>query len=91
LSWIDHLNKLATDVRDVLAGEDSVVLIGADGPVEIHAYHGYGNDRRVLVQGRVIRSQGVGKAGEHDSTIRTLVNTYKRIRAHPLPHARIRL
>lgn len=89
MSWIEHLNKLASDVRDVLAGDDSVVLIGADGPVEITAYHGYGNDRRVLLQGRVIRSQRIGKAGEHDSTIRNLVNTYKRIRAHPLPHARI--
>ena len=89
MSWIENLNKLAADVRDTLAGEGKVVLIGADGPIEIGAYHGYGNDRRVLLQGRVMRSQNVGKAGERDSTVRNLLNTYKRIRAHPIRHARI--
>ena len=89
MSWIENLNKLAADVRDALASEGKVVLIGADGPVEINAYHGYGNGKRVLLQGRVMRSQNIGKAGERDSTVRNLVNTYKRIRAHPLPHARI--
>ena len=89
MSWIENLNKLATDVRDALAGEGKVVLIGADGPVEINAYHGYGNGKRVLLQGRVVRSQRIGKAGEGDSAVRNLLNTYKRIRAHPIPHARI--
>jgi phosphatidate phosphatase APP1 len=89
LSWIENLNKLAADVRDVLAGDGKVVLIGVDGPIEIGAYHGYGNTRRVLLQGRVMRSQRIGKAGERDSAVRNLLNTYKRIRAHPIPHARI--
>jgi phosphatidate phosphatase APP1 len=89
LSWIENLNKLAADVRDVLAGEGKVVLIGADGPIEIGAYHGYGTTRRVLLQGRVMRSQHIGKAGERDSAVRNLLNTYKRIRAHPIPRARI--
>jgi len=89
LSWIENLNKLAADVRDTLASEGRVVLIGAEGPTEIGAYHGYGNSRRLLLQGRVMRSQNVAKAGERDSTIRNLVNTYKRIRAHPIPHARV--
>ena len=89
MSWIEDLNKLASDVRDALAGDERVVLIGADGPVHIDAYHGYGNLRRVLLQGRVIRSRNIGKAGEGDSTVRNLVNTYKRIRAQPIPHARL--
>jgi phosphatidate phosphatase APP1 len=89
LSWIDSLNKLATDVRDALATDGKLVLIGPDGAIEIEAYRGYGNARRVLLQGRVLRSQRIGKAGERDSTVRNLVNTWKRIRAHPIPHARL--
>jgi phosphatidate phosphatase APP1 len=89
LSWIENLNKLAADVRDALAGDGKLVLIGSDGPVEIDAYHGYGNGKRVLLQGRVMRSQNIAKAGERDSAVRNLVSTYKRIRAHPIPHARI--
>ena len=89
MSWIENLNKLAADVRDTLAAEGKVVLIGADGPIEIAAYHGYGNGRRLLLQGRVLRSQHLGKAGERDSAVRNLMNTYKRIRAHPIPHARV--
>ena len=89
MSWIENLNKLAADVRDALAGDGKLVLIGADGPVQINAYHGYGSGKRVLLQGRVMRSQSIGKAGERDSAVRNLVNTYKRIRAHPIPHARV--
>jgi phosphatidate phosphatase APP1 len=68
---------------------DRIVLIGSDEPVGIAAYHGYGNTRRVLVHGRVMRSSGVGKASATDSTLRNLVNTYKRVRAHAVPHARV--
>lgn len=86
--WLENLNKLAADVRDALV-EDRIVLVGADGAIEIDAYHGYGGDRRALVQGRVMRSQRIGRANERDSSIRNLVNTYKRIRAHPIPGARL--
>jgi phosphatidate phosphatase APP1 len=88
-NWLENLNKLAADVRDALAGDGNLVLIGTDGPVEIDAYRGYGNARRVLVQGRVMRAQGIGKAGEADSTVRNLVNTYKRIRSYPIRRAKI--
>ena len=88
-NWLENLNKLATDVRDAIVSDGKIVLIGTDGPVEIDAYRGYGNASRVLVQGRVMRSQQIGRAGESDSTVRNLVNTYKRIRAHPIRRARI--
>ena len=88
-NWLENLNRLATDVRDVLTRDGNLVLIGAEGPIEIDEYHGYGNARRVLVQGRVIRSQKIGKAGERDSTVRNLVNTYKRIRSYPIRNAKV--
>ncbi len=68
---------------------DRIVLVGSDEPVGIDAYHGFGNSRRVLVQGRVLRTAGVGKSAVSDSIFRNLVNTYKRMRAYPIPHARL--
>jgi phosphatidate phosphatase APP1 len=89
LSWLERLNDLAAGVRDTLAGEGSIVLIGSDGPIEIDAYAGYGNERRVLVQGRVMRARNIGPAGERDSPLRNLASTYKRIRAYPIPRAKL--
>ena len=89
MSWLERLNELAADVREKLAGDGSIVLIGSDGPVEIDAYSGYGNERRVLVQGRVMRGRDIRPAGERDSSLRNLANTYKRIRAYPIPHAKL--
>jgi phosphatidate phosphatase APP1 len=88
-NWLENLNKLATDLRDNLTREGGFVLIGANGPIEIDAYRGYGNDRRILLQGRVLRSQKIGRSAETDNTVRNLVNTYKRIRAYPIPQAQI--
>ncbi|HET9423866.1 MAG TPA: phosphatase domain-containing protein [Gemmatimonadaceae bacterium] len=88
-NWLDNLQKLAGELREDLSRGGRLVLIGADGPTEIDAYRGYGNDHRVLIQGRVMRSQGIGKSSETDGTIRNLLNTYKRVRAHPIPAARI--
>jgi phosphatidate phosphatase APP1 len=68
---------------------DRIVLIGSDEPIGIVAYHGFGNARRVLVQGRVMRSPGIGKSAATDSMFRNLLNTYRRARAHPAPHARV--
>src|SRR4051812_28930536 len=68
---------------------DRLVLIGSDEPIGIDAYLGFGNARRVLMHGRVMRSSGVEKSAASDSLFRNLANTYKRIRAHPLAHARI--
>lgn len=88
-NWLDNLQKLAGELREDLARGGKVVLLGSDGPIEIDAYRGYGNDRRVLIQGRVMRSQNISKASDQDGTIRNVLNTYKRLRAHPIPHARI--
>jgi phosphatidate phosphatase APP1 len=89
VSLLDNLNKFAADLRDALVSDGKLVLIGSEGPVEIDAYRGYGNPNRVLIQGRVMRGQQIGKAGETDSTVRNLVNTYKRMRSYPIRHAKV--
>jgi phosphatidate phosphatase APP1 len=88
-NWLDNLQKLAGELREDLSRGGRLVLIGADGPTEIDAYRGYGNARRILVQGRVMKSQNIAKSADTDGTIRNLLNTYKRVRAHPIPGARI--
>ena len=88
-NWLENLNKLATDLRDSITRDGRFVLIGADGPVEIDAYRGYGSDHRILLQGRVLRSQQIGRSAETDNTVQNLVNTYKRMRAYPIRHAQI--
>jgi phosphatidate phosphatase APP1 len=84
-NWFDTLQRLAGE----LARGEPLVLIGADGPVTIDAYRGFGNTSRVLVQGRVHRSRNVGKSSERDRVLQNLLNTYKRARAQPVPGARI--
>jgi phosphatidate phosphatase APP1 len=88
-NWLDNLQKLAGELREDLSRGGKLVLIGTDGPIEIDAYRGYGNARRILIQGRVMRSWNIGKSADTDGTIRNLLNTYKRVRAHPIPRARI--
>jgi phosphatidate phosphatase APP1 len=43
----------------------------------------------VLVKGRVMRATGVTASGERDGALRNLANTYRRMRASPVPHAEI--
>ena len=88
-NWLDNLNKLAGELREDLTRGGRLVLIGADGPIEIEAYRGFGDASRILVQGRVLRCQNIGRSAETDGTVRNLLNTYKRIRAHPIPRARV--
>ena len=54
-----------------------------DDPFEILAYRGYGNAMRARVYGRVIEKPNVSAASEGDSTLRNLLNTYRRAESDP--------
>ena len=90
--WSDRLRKLANGI--VAGGElaGKWVLAGA-GPRlhEIVPYVGYGNDRRVLVQGRAVEERDISASSPNDSYWRNLLNTYRRIERDPLRHARVRV
>src|SRR4051812_30839575 len=88
-NWLDNLQKLAGELREDLQRGGRIVLIGSEGPNAIVPYRGFGNQRRVLVQGRAIQSRNIAPSSDADSTFRNLVNTYKRARAYPLRAARI--
>ncbi|NUS98553.1 MAG: DUF2183 domain-containing protein [Gemmatimonadaceae bacterium] len=59
-------------------------------PYMIAGYRTYGSATRVLVRGRAMEDEGVRPAGERDSLWRNLLNSYRRIEADPLHHARVR-
>lgn len=53
-------------------------------------FRSFGTPRRLLVRGRALQDEGIRPAGDKDSVWRNLVNSYKRMEADPLPHARVR-
>ena len=59
-------------------------------PYMLAGYRSYGSATRILVRGRAMEDEGVRAAGDRDSLWRNLVNSYRRIEADPLPHARVR-
>jgi phosphatidate phosphatase APP1 len=61
-----------------------------DDPFEILAYRGYGNATRAKVYGRVIEKPNVSVSSDADSTLRNLLNTYRRAESDPLAHAQLK-
>jgi len=53
------------------------------------AYYGYGNAKSANIHGRVLEVRNVSASTDSDSTLRNLLNTYRRAEADPLPFARV--
>ena len=89
-SWRDRLRQFAAELRSDVgrAGGRLRNRLSRD-PYDIIPYRGYGNDKRVLIQGRVLECEDIPASSESDSSWRNFVNTYKRIEADPIPHARV--
>ena len=62
---------------------------GRRDPLVIHAYRGYGTDRRVRVRGRVLEDEGIPAAGERDSVWRNALSAMRRFETDEVPGARI--
>jgi phosphatidate phosphatase APP1 len=60
-----------------------------DDPYEILAYRGYGSSTRAWIHGRVLEKRGVSASTDADSTLRNLINTYRRAEADPIRFARV--
>jgi phosphatidate phosphatase APP1 len=90
--WRARLAGLAGELRAEVERAGKSLGIGDDDrSFEIAPYRGYGTASRVLVHGRVIEARRIAPATEADSLWRNLLNTYKRIDADPLPHARVQV
>ena len=66
-------------------------VLGVNDPHHVVPYRGYGNARRVLVQGRALEDEGIAPATDADPAWRNLLNSLKRVETDPLPHARVRV
>ena len=65
-------------------------LAGFGSSLVIAPYIGYGNGRRVVCWGRVLRDEGFREAREADTGWRNLVELYKRLESDEVPGARVR-
>lgn len=90
-SWRERLIRIAREVGGELDRASRSLGIGVPPRYEIVPYRGCSGGTRVLVQGRVQEAKGIGPASANDSVWRNLLNTYKRIDAVPVPHARVRI
>jgi phosphatidate phosphatase APP1 len=89
-NWLGELdsllNELDKNVRDVARAVRSAF---DDGPFQLLAYRGYANSRVAYIHGRAQENRGVTKSGDTDSTLRNLLNTYRRADSNPLAHAQL--
>ncbi|MBA3466515.1 MAG: DUF2183 domain-containing protein [Gemmatimonadaceae bacterium] len=86
--WTDDLDALRREVSKTLGAAARAVRSALDNdPHEILAYRGYGNAVRAHINGRVLEHRGVSVSSDADSTLRNLLNTYRRADSDPLPFA----
>jgi phosphatidate phosphatase APP1 len=91
--WRDRLLALAADVESKL---DAAMARRADNrgrrdPLAIHAYRGYGTDKRVRVRGRVLEDERIPASTERDTLWRNLLGTLRRFESDEVPGARVRV
>jgi phosphatidate phosphatase APP1 len=89
--WRERLGRIAREIGGELDRASRSLGIGVPARFEIAPYRGYAGGTRVLVHGRVQEAKAIPPASATDSVWRNLLNTYKRIDADPLPHARVRI
>jgi len=53
-------------------------------------YRGYGTAKRLYLKGRVLEDEGISLGSAEDSTLRNLINTYKRFESDEVPGAVVR-
>ena len=85
------IGDLKNQIGEIIGGLGSFVRSAlADDPYEILTYRGYANAKRARVYGRVVEKLSVSASTDTDSTLRNLLNTYRRADSDPLGHANVR-
>ena len=90
--WTARIESLLGNVRKQVGG--AARAIGSaldDDPFEVLAYRGYGNATRAHVSGRAVELRNVSATTDSDSTLRNLLNTYRRADSDPLPFASVKV
>ena len=89
-NWIGEIDSLLNEVdRNVRGVVRTVRSVFDEGPYEVLTYRGFADARHAHVYGRAQENRGVGKSAETDSLAENLLNTYRRVDSHPLPHAEL--
>jgi phosphatidate phosphatase APP1 len=89
-SWTARTELLLRKARRNLRGVARAIGSALDtDSFELLAYYGYGNSSRAHIHGRALERRNVSASTDADSTIRNLLNTYRRAEADPLPYARV--
>jgi phosphatidate phosphatase APP1 len=91
--WRERLLALATALEGKVdeAMARRAAKAGRRDPLVIHAYRGYGTDRRLRVRGRVLEDAGIPAAGERDTAWRNVLSALRRLESDEVPGARVRL
>lgn len=88
--WPEQLDALTRDLRkDVRDTARAVRAVFKDEPYEVITYRGYGNAVRAFIAGRVVERRSIGPSTDGDSTLRNLLNTYRRVDSDPAPFAEV--
>ncbi|MEO8335036.1 MAG: phosphatase domain-containing protein [bacterium] len=89
-SWLGELDSLLNELDKGVKGVARAVRSAFDdGPFQILTYRGYGNARVAYIHGRAQENRGAPKSDDGDSTLRNLLNTYRRADSNPLPFAQL--
>ncbi|MEO7457166.1 MAG: phosphatase domain-containing protein [Gemmatimonadaceae bacterium] len=88
--WIGEIDSLISEIDKGVKGVARAVRsVLDDGPYQVLAYRGYGNATSGHFYGRAQENRGVGPSGEADSTLKNLLNTYRRVDSNPLHFAKL--
>lgn len=88
--WTARFESLLGEVKKNVGSAARAVRSALDDdPFELLAYRGYGSPARAHVYGRALEVRNVSASTDADSTLRNLLNTYRRAESDPLPFARV--
>jgi len=93
VDWKWQVGEIVSALKQGLKSKAGDVLAAVDGDdsIEILAYRAYGNASRAHIYGRVVEQVNVGLSTDTDSTLRNLLNTYRRADSDPLAFARVKV
>ncbi|MEO8575238.1 MAG: phosphatase domain-containing protein [Gemmatimonadales bacterium] len=86
--WSEELGYLLKKAgRTAGSAVRAVKSVLDDDPHEVLCYRGFGNRTQSWTYGRIVEKRDIGASTEGDSTLRNLLNTYRRADSDPVPRA----
>lgn len=91
--WRSQVHGVLGALTDGLKSKagDLLASIDDDDPFEILTYRGYASATRAHIYGRVVEKPNVSLSADGDSTLRNLLNTYRRADSDPVAFAQVKI